>query len=73
MFRYGWRASECPMQAYIEQVVRESGTERLNAVRPRTYCGAVVRRAFCAVRTGCGNAIRPLRRSPSSALTIQAP
>lgn len=45
MFRYGWRADERQMHAYVEQCVRESGTGLNAGARPELV-REVVRRAF---------------------------
>jgi pimeloyl-ACP methyl ester carboxylesterase len=46
MFRYGWRAGEQQMHAYVEQCVREAGTDWLNAGARLELVRKVVRRAF---------------------------
>jgi pimeloyl-ACP methyl ester carboxylesterase len=46
MFRYGWRAGEPEMRAYVEQCVREAGTDWLNAGARPELVRAVMRRAF---------------------------
>jgi pimeloyl-ACP methyl ester carboxylesterase len=46
MFRYGWRATEQEMAAYVEHCVRESGTDWLNAGARPELVRAVTRRAF---------------------------
>ncbi len=46
MFRYGWRASEQDMHAYVEQCVREAGTGWLNAGARPDLVRRVMRRSF---------------------------
>lgn len=46
MFRYGWRASEQQMHAHIEQCVRETRTDWLNAGARPGLVREVMRRAF---------------------------
>lgn len=46
MFRYGWRAGEQQMHAYVEQCVRESGTDWLNAGTRPELVREVMRRTF---------------------------
>jgi pimeloyl-ACP methyl ester carboxylesterase len=46
MFRYGWRATEQEMAAYVEQCVRDSPTDWLNAGARPELVRAVTRRAF---------------------------
>lgn len=46
MFRYGWRADERQMRAYVEQCVAESGTDWLNAGARPELVREVMRRAF---------------------------
>lgn len=45
-FRYGWRASETDMEAYIEQNVRVSADDQLNAGARPELVRQVVRRSF---------------------------
>ncbi|SEG84447.1 Pimeloyl-ACP methyl ester carboxylesterase [Thermomonospora echinospora] len=46
MFRYGWRAGEQQMHAYVEQCVREAGTDWLNAGARPELVREVIRRTF---------------------------
>ncbi|MEV5824656.1 alpha/beta hydrolase [Spirillospora sp. NPDC052242] len=46
MFRYGWRADEQEMHAYVEQCVREAGTDWLNAGARPELVREVARRSF---------------------------
>ncbi|WP_280401277.1 alpha/beta fold hydrolase [Nocardia carnea] len=46
MFRYGWRAAEGPMLDYIEQCVRETDTDPLNAGARPELVREVMRRSF---------------------------
>lgn len=46
MFRYGWRANEQQMLAYIEQCVREAATDWLNAGARPELIREVMRRSF---------------------------
>lgn len=46
MFRYGWRADDEQMHAYVEQCVREAATDWLNAGARPELVRQVVRRSF---------------------------
>lgn len=46
MFRYGWRADNEQMHAYVEQCVREAATDWLNAGARPELVRQVVRRSF---------------------------
>jgi pimeloyl-ACP methyl ester carboxylesterase len=46
MFRYGWRADDGQMHAYVEQCVREAATDWLNAGARPELVRQVVRRCF---------------------------
>ncbi|HEX5568883.1 MAG TPA: alpha/beta hydrolase [Streptomyces sp.] len=46
VFRYGWRADDEEMRAYVEQCVREAGRDWLNAGARPGLVREVVRRAF---------------------------
>lgn len=46
MFRYGWRAGEHEMHAYVEQCVREAGTDWLNAGARPDLVRHVMRHSF---------------------------
>nr|SBO97149.1 FIG01133366: hypothetical protein [Nonomuraea gerenzanensis] len=46
IFRYGWRADEQQMHAYVEQCVSEAGTDWLNAGARPELVREVMRRAF---------------------------
>ncbi|RKT86466.1 Pimeloyl-ACP methyl ester carboxylesterase [Saccharopolyspora antimicrobica] len=52
MFRYGWRADEQQMHDYVEQCVRESETDWLNAGSRPQLVREVMRRAFLPLADG---------------------
>lgn len=58
MFRYGWKADDEQMHAYIEQCVREAGTDWLNAGARPGLVREVVRRCF--LRQGPWRVRRPV-------------
>ncbi|MEZ3179440.1 alpha/beta hydrolase [Streptomyces pimonensis] len=57
MFRYGWKADDDQVRAYVEQCVREAGGDRLNAGARPGLVEEVTRRSF--LRRGHGWVRRP--------------
>lgn len=68
-FRYGWRAGEEQMHAYIEQCVREAGTDWLNAGARPELVREVMRRVF--VR--CADGLWERRPTIGEIATVSAP
>ncbi|WP_106401477.1 alpha/beta fold hydrolase [Actinocorallia populi] len=54
MFRYGWRADEQQMHAYVEECVDASGTDWLNAGARPELVREVMRRSFLRRADGLG-------------------
>jgi pimeloyl-ACP methyl ester carboxylesterase len=69
MFCYGWRASEQQMHGYVEQCVREAGTDWLNAGARPELVREVMRRAFLR----CADQLWERRPAIEEIATISAP